>query len=220
MKSFLRTVDPTVFISLKSKNITSLNDLSGKTIASIGAQKTIMKIILQKNGFNHRNSEFIPKKYGINSLYDENEDLLWGVSINELIEIQSNNLDVNILYPKDYGFESQYNVIFTTKELVKKNPELVFSFVQATLKGWQYVLDNPTKSQNFVFEYDSGLNVRHQEFMFIESLNYINPEKSVELGTMTKEKWQKLYNELESINEIEQSFNVEEMLTNEFIIKE
>ena len=56
--------------------------------------------------------------------------------------------------------------------------------------------------------------------MFIESLNYINPEKSVELGTMTKEKWQKLYNELESINEIEQSFNVEEMFTNEFIIKE
>ncbi len=111
-------------------------------------------------------------------------------------------------------------MIFTTKELVKKNPELVFSFVQATLKGWQYVLDNPTKSQNFVFEYDSGLNVRHQEFMFIESLNYINPEKSVELGTMTKEKWQKLYNELESINEIEQSFNVEEMFTNEFIIKE
>ena len=45
--------------------------------------------------------------------------------------------------PIDYGIDFYGDSIFTTKELAYGNPELVERFRRASIRGWEYALENP-----------------------------------------------------------------------------
>lgn len=209
--------DPTVFISRQEKNILSPNDIKEITLAGSDTGIDTLKIMLLKNDLDFSSINFIPKKYDIKSLKDENVDLLTGVYFNELAKAQSENISINTLYAKDHGIEGYHNIIFATEELINKYPELVGKFVRASLKGWSYVISEPEKSANFVLEYDTGLNPRHQEEMLKRSLEYITPDKDTIIGKMDKERWQTIYEDLREIGEIKTDINIDEIFTNEFI---
>ncbi|OGF27247.1 hypothetical protein A2331_03700 [Candidatus Falkowbacteria bacterium RIFOXYB2_FULL_34_18] len=209
--------DPTVFISLKEKNMKTLQDFKNITLAGSDTGIESVKMMLTKNNIDFSSVNFIPKKYGIKSLTDPAVDVLTGVSFNELIDAQNNNLELNALYPKDNNINGYHNIIFATEEFIQKNPELVKKFMKASLEGWKYVVSHPNESTNFVFEYDMGLNPTHQEKMLKDSIRYIAPEKNTQIGRMTKEKWQTTYDDLKAIGEIKNEFDVDQIFTNEFI---
>lgn len=211
--------DPSVFISKKEKNITDLKELKNTVLAGSDTGIDTLKIMLLKNNINPENISFVPKKYGIKSLNEEDADILTGVSFNELLEVQNkeNNIKINTIYAKDHKVEGYHNIIFATEEFINKNQELVEKFLRASLKGWEYVVLNPNESTNFVLEYDIGLDPKHQAEMLKESIKYIKPEKNTIIGKMDKEKWETIYNNLKNIGAIKQNIDINKIFTNEFI---
>ena len=50
------------------------------------------------------------------------------------------------------------DVLFTTAEFAAENPNTVRAFVEATLKGWQYALDNRDATVDMIAEYNPELD--------------------------------------------------------------
>lgn len=60
-----------------------------------------------------------------------------------LLELEGE--EVNVLKFRDYGVKVYADTIFTTKELIEKDPEKVRKFVNSSIKGWHEAINNPEK---------------------------------------------------------------------------
>jgi NitT/TauT family transport system substrate-binding protein len=61
-------------------------------------------------------------------------------------------------------------VLFTNRQLLEENPELVVRMLRASLRGWQYAVDHPEETADIILKYDaSGMQTReHQLSMMTE----------------------------------------------------
>ncbi|MCM2325080.1 MAG: ABC transporter substrate-binding protein [Candidatus Woesearchaeota archaeon] len=206
--------DPVVFISLKSKNITSPRDLKGKTLAFTLATPERIKIALMKAGIDYSDVNPVQKRYGIESLHDKEVDVLVGTSFNEQLLAEEENLDVDVMNSSELGIGSYANVIFTTDNLISDEPELIRKFVTSSVDGWGYVLENPMAASGFVFDYDNGLNPRHEDKMILASNRLID---SLGIGHMDGLVWQSTIDDLYDVGEIDKKMDARDLFTNEFM---
>ena len=60
-------------------------------------------------------------------------------------------LDIITFDPKDYGFDSYGDILFTSKETIKKYPEMVQNFYDASKRGWEYAFENIDETVEIIF---------------------------------------------------------------------
>ena len=58
----------------------------------------------------------------------------------------------------DYGFEGYGDILFTSQEMIEKNPEVVKRFYDATLKGWEYAFSHIDETADLIYEKYNTLN--------------------------------------------------------------
>ncbi|MCX7919601.1 MAG: ABC transporter substrate-binding protein [bacterium] len=78
--------------------------------------------------------------------------------------------------------------IFVTEKTLHEQPELCERFLRATLKGWQYALDNPGEAVEIVLSYDTQniLKREHELAGLREIIKLIRPElTTMSLGEPT-----------------------------------
>lgn len=143
-------------------------------------------------------------------------DISTGYSINEPYGVISSGREVIIFPMSDYGADIYGDTLFTSDEMIKNNPKLVEDFLEATLQGWQYALENPDEAVNFTLKYASGRTREKEIFMLENSLPLIYHGDEY-LGEMSKEKWLHLQNLLQKNALLEKEINVDEIYTNQFI---
>ena len=66
--------------------------------------------------------------------------------MNDAILLELEGEEVNLLKFREYGVKVYADTIFTTKEMIEKNPDKVRKFLKASIKGWDYAIENPEKS--------------------------------------------------------------------------
>ena len=57
---------------------------------------------------------------------------------NEPFQLKNEGVDYTIFSPKDHGFDFYSDILFTSQQLYKDNPQLVARFNRASLRGWEY----------------------------------------------------------------------------------
>ncbi len=66
-----------------------------------------------------------------------------GYLLTGLWRAKRENVPITVLKPSAYGVDFYGDSLFTTEAFAKSNPDIVRRFVEATLEGWQYALENP-----------------------------------------------------------------------------
>lgn len=69
----------------------------------------------------------------------------------------------------DFGIDLYGHSIFTSDALTRSNPQAVSAFVGASMRGWQYVLQNPADSMQILKTYVAQVDVDQ----YVENLKYI-----------------------------------------------
>ncbi|HEV2602317.1 MAG TPA: ABC transporter substrate-binding protein [Microvirga sp.] len=86
---------------------------------------------------------FDPDKL-IQGLVDRHYDLVFGYSLTVPWEVKERGYnDLKALRPSDYGIAFYGDALIADARLAKENPDLVRRFREASLRGWQYALENP-----------------------------------------------------------------------------
>ncbi len=109
---------------------------------------------------------------------------------NEPFWLQRHGIVYSVIKPESYGMDFYSDVLFTTQAMEKTRPEIVASFRDATLKGWQYALDHPEEMIDLILtHYNTQGKSRDQlNFEAKTLINLISPDL-VQIGYSNPGRW-------------------------------
>lgn len=117
-------------------------------------------------------TEFLSQDFTMDGFDDDSVTLASAMTYNELGLVQ-NDYDgaygygdaVGVIDMNKEGVAMLEDNIFCTKQFAEENPNTVSAFLYASLKGWQYAVENPEEAAEICYEYGSSVSADHQAYM-------------------------------------------------------
>nr|WP_281420424.1 ABC transporter substrate-binding protein [Tissierella simiarum] len=153
----------------------------------------------------------------INDKYDVIPGYLGGI-IEFYARKEGNNL--KSIKPIDYGIDFYGDTLFTTRDFVLKDPELVERFRRASMKGWEYALENPHEIiERMEKEFSNPELKSEKDFMDYnrfqaEQIRELTLYPIVNLGNINVYRWEKMYNNLKKLELVDKPINMDEFVFN------
>ena len=175
--------------------------------------------MMKKLGIDTSTITEVPIKTDVSPLLTGQVDIMPGFIVNHLLLIQEQGYDANVIEPSDYEINSYGFTIFTTDEMLEKNPKVVKAYLDATLKGYEFALENPKNATDIVVKYNPVLKDQygHQLSQLNLSIDYFKPEADSKIGCMDEKVWKESYDRLLGQGLIEKEFDYRETFTAEFL---
>lgn len=208
---------PVVMISLKESGIKTPKDFEGKKVAVVYGrdEEIIYRTLLKKANVDTEKIEEVPCMFNASQLIGKEVDAQVGYETNEVVLLNKEGYDLNVIRPRDYDIKFYADTLFTTEEMIEKNPELVRKFVQASIEGWKIALSNPEAAVDEVIKVNSTLDRAHQS----KFLEYSTPliTNYGEIGYSDGLVWEEMASVLSSQGLLEGSIDINKSFTNEFL---
>ena len=145
---------PFVLLSKKRQDIKTISDFKNKTII-LGEDKTdiapINAMFLSKK-LNNNDYKTMKNTFCLSKLIDNSADLKAVYSSNEPYILKEKGIEYTIFDPKDYGFDFYSDILFTSSQMIKTNPDDVKAFTKATMQGWKYAYENIDKTISIILK--------------------------------------------------------------------
>ena len=217
--SVIFQISPLGFISLKDSGITKPQDFIDKNIGLTPDAPTIFKALMNRLSIKN-NMNIIDAGFDFHPLLEGAYDVFAMYITDEVYKINKEGYEVNAIMPYDYDVIFYADTIFTINELIENNPELVERFLRASLKGWKYAIEHKDYAMKILPKYESGRykDRGYEEYIYDHQLPLVHTGDS-EIGDMSEDKWKEMYDVLLQYGEIENSFNIKDAYTMEFLNK-
>ncbi len=207
---------PEALVSKKSLNITTPKDLIGKTVGVVyDNDENLYRLFLKKNGIDEKSIKEVPAITGISQVMTDQVDAKMAYEMNDAVLLTIEGEEVNILKFREYGVKVYADTIFTTKEMVEKHPEKVKKFLKASIKGWEYAINNPEESVSQLLEINPTLNYEHQLGYLKGSIPLIMTD--AQIGVSNIEVWENMIDNLYENKMIKKQIDASSVFTNEYI---
>lgn len=157
---------PVVFFSKAAENITSPEDLRGKSVGipgRFGASYIGLLAVLYANNIDE--SELDIQEIGFSQVAALTEDRVQvasGYGNNEPLRLEQEGIDLNVIRVAD-SFPLASDGLIASEKLIAEEPAVVRGFVQATLRAKQEVIDNPDEAFEISLEYIPELQAAPEE---------------------------------------------------------
>ncbi|MEO8394046.1 MAG: ABC transporter substrate-binding protein, partial [Chloroflexota bacterium] len=216
---------PVALIALSSQNLLHPADLKGKRVAtepgtSLGIS---YDALLASQHISHSDITEIPRTdFTTQPLLSGEVDVLLSFVTDDAINARNFDKGSTLLLMSDYGIDIYTNVIFTTEDMIKNHPDVVERFVRATVQGLQTAVDDPESAANYVLDkfgatFTTDYRALQQPGMLV-SLPLLKPAGN-QAGMMQPEKWERIYQILDSLGLLKQSVDVQQAYTLDFLQK-
>lgn len=179
-------------ISLKEDNITSPKGMENKNYATwdLPIEQAILRNVVEEDGGNFDNVNLIPEYVTDEAAaLQQDIDAIWVYYAWAGIATELAGLDTNMWYFKDINpvFDYYSPVIVANTDFLSDNPDVAKAFLDATRKGYEYAIDNPSDAADIlckeVPELDSELVHASQDWLAgeykaeVEQWGYIDPAR-------------------------------------------
>ena len=173
--------NPFVLVTIDG-NITKPIDLIGKKIglkksSDLSNSDVLFYSLLNNTNISKEQVEIVSIGFDTSSLLKGEVDAYEVFALNELIDLQEKadkmGYKLYTINLADYGVEFYADAILTTADTIKRNPELVSRFVNASLQGWNYAYANPDEAINYTLMYSHSLDSRHESLVMQQVLGLL-----------------------------------------------
>lgn len=211
---------PSVFISLKKKNIDSVYELNNKKILFYPNDTDGFSLLAMLKKFDIKaNLDRKREKNDYVKLMNEEVDLMPAYIANEPFLFKEKGYDVNIINPSHYGFDIYGDIIFTNKYEAENYPDRVKKFREATLKGWEYALDNKEEIIQLIHEkYAKNKSIEHLRYE-ANAIETLIARKVIPLGYLDKGRIQYISELYKYYGLTDSKINLNEFIFDDFIDK-
>ena len=217
---------PYALISLKERDIVSPADFAGKILGNKGGTPeapVLYNTLLKDFNVDSAKITFFSPGFDttvVDDLMTKKVDIIDMFRTDQQYLFDKQRVDYAILKPELFGFESYGDVLITTGALIAQNPDLVSLFVQATIAGWQWALDNQAEAVDMTMGYVTSTQYQdkeYQAFIISQSEKLIRSAKSKPIGDMNYLIWRKMYDYLQKSGLLKQDMDVRSIYTTEFL---
>lgn len=206
---------PFVFVSLADSGIARPEDFVGKTIQIRARARVILLEVMDNVGI-------APELYeedadaAYDDLFSGVVDVATGWVTSQVLEANRAGIELNVIYPDDYGVHFFNDTIFSTDGFLAANTDLVTRFLRATLRGWRWAIEHPEEAGALVLKYNPDLDVDIQTDQMLASVPLVHTGED-QIGWMRPEIWVDMYDILIEQGFLGGEFNVQEAYTTEFL---
>ena len=172
---------------LKAENrIDGLEELRGKKIGLwLGGDEAEFISMLATVDMTLEDVQVIPQGFSVVPFLEDLYIVSQVTVYNELNLIRSQGYDeskLQVLTPRDYSSAILGDVIFTTEAFVSEHPDTVRKFVEASIRGWRFCLDNPTEAVSIVLASNPELQREDQELQMEAVLRLVRSGAATSFG--------------------------------------
>ena len=182
---------PSVLLTLESSGIRTVHDLIGRKVmlANKNEDADFLTMLLNED-ISPSQLDIIPSSYQLNDLITGKVDAFNSYTTNEPYFLKKNNIAYNIIDPVSYRVDFYSDILFTSEEELRRNPQRVEAMRRATLRGWRYAMDNPEEIIELLkTKYQVEKTRDHMRFEAEEMRKLIIPDL-IQIGHMNPERWQ------------------------------
>lgn len=214
--------NPVAFMALTSSGVRTPQDLVGKRVGIISpsmdnANDVQFLAMLHQLGLDTSQMELVViEDYSVGSLTSGAMDVTSTFATNEPVDAELQGIDVNLIFPSDYGVAMYANVIVARDELLEEQPELVERFLRATLLGYEYAIQHPDEVADLILSYDDSLDREFQLASMQAQIPLIDTGDAP-IGRMDAVVWESTHDILLSQDLIPAALNLDELYTNRFV---
>ncbi len=143
------------------------------------------------NKFNIPESNYI---YGssigyVNDLIEGNTDAIATYITDSPYLLERANIKPLIFKPRTYGIDLYGDILFTSQKMVQQDKTLTKKFIQASLEGWVYAMDNKDELIDIILhKYNPQLSKGLLKYEALTMEDLVMP-KLIEPGHMNPERW-------------------------------
>lgn len=163
----------------------------------------------------------VPYHGSVSNLVSDPKIAVQAYSFAEPFLAEEAGANVRTLMVSDLGWNPYSSVLVTRGELIRKNPELVQQFVEATKKGWQkYVTEPSAGNESILAANQHGMTAGALEYGSQALIELARPDDMPleEVGKMTSERWKALVNQMVEMKLIKpDTVKFEECFTDQFV---
>lgn len=138
---------PAEIQALTSAGIDSVADLKGKSVGvpSGAAQTVMLPLLLEANGLSESELTLVnmPPASLVPSLLQNNVDAILGSSDSYRVQLKDQGADIDFYPYAMNGVPTVSTSVFASDRFLVDHPDVVKSFLAASLKGWATALDDP-----------------------------------------------------------------------------
>jgi NitT/TauT family transport system substrate-binding protein len=210
---------PVAFVSLAKNHITKPQDFVNKRVVVDvkGTTGIIYRALLASQSINAAQVKTQPRAdYTNDTLLNGQADVIDAFINNQPVQLKQQGYDINVVLPSDYGIELYANVIFTTEDMIKTQPDVVAAFVRATTHGMERAIQDPEAATRLTLARGNNLNPTSEATSMRLALPLMNPAGS-RPGMMTAENWQMAYKILHDQGLLTQQLDVQQAYTLTFL---
>ncbi len=180
---------PFIFLTLKSSGIDNIHQLMGKKVM-IEPHASELFAYFEQEQIPVTKMIQIPHTFDPNALIKEEIDGMSAYSTDEPFLLEKEGIEYQIFKPRAGGIDFYGDTLYTTENYLKEHPEQVETFVNASLKGWEYALKNKEEIIELILtEYSQRHSREHLQFEARKTQELILPEV-VEIGYINKGRWE------------------------------
>ncbi|WP_292952837.1 ABC transporter substrate-binding protein, partial [Neptuniibacter sp. UBA847] len=145
---------PLMLLTRKDSGILLSSDLKGRDIMITNDAKKVGEIIamLLQAGITGSDYNQQLHSYNIQDLIDGKTDAMASYISNEPYQMELLGTEYNVIHPKDYGFDMYSDILFSSRDFIKQNPELTDKFYRASIRGWLYAFEHIDETAQVIFE--------------------------------------------------------------------
>ena len=148
VSSAIFQISPTVFFALKETGIHHPREMVGKKIGiKSNSWRQRVHDTLAQVGIDP--SEIVEVEVDFDAmdlLYDGSVDVWTGYINDEVVETREKGYDVDLIFPSDYAVGDYDGLITQLRADMERDSDLTERFVRASLRGWEYAIQNPQEA--------------------------------------------------------------------------
>lgn len=184
---------PYVWLVRDDSGIYSADDFAGKTLTRQSYADDLAAIFLKQEIDTSRINFVPPKASDIDDLIEGRVDALTAYISNEPFLMARRQVPYRTIAPKDYGINFYSDILFTSKQYLEQNPQIVKAFREATYRGWRYAAENRQEIIELIQNKYNNQNKSRTHLLFeADQLIKLSLYPTVEFGHMTQSRWQKI----------------------------
>ncbi len=183
---------------------------------TIAIQTGVAYAAYLKKKFSWQGSQVVPYDGGVARFLTDPHFSQQCYVTSEPLAAKKQGGDPQVFLIADAGFNPYATVVITRGELIKKHPELVRSFVQASADGWRAYLQDPSPTNQKLGELNKSMDATSLRESADAQKPFIETDDTKQngLGSMRRDRWQTLSDQLFDLKLIPEKPKVDDLFVN------
>lgn len=168
--------------------VKSVHDLTGKRVMLL-PEETELYAYLQREGLSRDRIIEVPHSFDSDDLVKGRVEALSGYSTDEPFVLKRLGFAYSIFSPRSSSIDFYGDTLFTSRQVVERDPQRVAAFREASLRGWQYAMDHPEEIADLIVaRYSKRHSREHLLFEFGEMRRLMQPQL-IQIGHVNPDRW-------------------------------